>query len=259
MRALFSTGQFRTRMSHLPALTAIALALLFTVSCSHKTPPPSTRVTVAGEANLKAQPDAAVIVLSVVTQNQQALNAQQENARKSDAVIRAVKDAAGANPEIKTSDYSLQPQYDYRYNKLPKIIGYDARNTVSVTMSDLNGVGKVIDAASRAGANSVESVSFILRENSPARGQTLADATRQAMSKAESIAQAMGGRVLRVVEEQEGGLPNRPGEPNDFAKYKPNAAMLNMDARQSIATPLEPGSLNVRSQVQLVVEIETHQ
>jgi uncharacterized protein YggE len=210
-------------------------------------------VTVTGEANLKAQPDAAVIVLSVVTQNPQALNAQQENARKSDAVIHAVQDSAGTNAEIKTSDYSLQPQYDYRYNKLPKIIGYDARNSVSITMSDLNGVGKVIDVASRAGANSVESVSFILRENSPARGQTLATATQQAMGKAQSIAQAMGGRVLRVVEEQEG----RPGEPNILASRGADTLALDMSvARKSIPTPVEAGSLNVRSQVQLIVEIE---
>jgi uncharacterized protein YggE len=246
----------RPRLSHI-FLTVLALTTILSIatSCSQKAPA-ATRVTVTGEANLKAQPDAAVIVLSVVTQNPQALNAQQENARKSDAVIHAVQDSAGTNAEIKTSDYSLQPQYDYRYNKLPKIIGYDARNSVSITTSDLNGVGKVIDEASRAGANSVESVSFILRENSPARGQTLADATRQAMSKAQSIAQAMGGRVLRVVEEQE-GIPGRPGEPNSFASRAADTLALDMSvARKSIPTPVEAGSLNVRSQVQLIVEIE---
>lgn len=124
-------------------------------------------------------------------------------------------------------------------------------------MSDLNGVGKVIDAASRAGANSVEGVSFILRENSPARGQTLATATQQAMGKAQAIAQAMGGRVLRVIEEQE-GVPSRLGEPD--ATRASYAVALNMSAeRKAISTPVEAGSLNVRSQVQLIVEIEAHQ
>ena len=127
----------RPRLSHMFLVVLVLTTILsLAASCSQKTPT-ATRVTVTGEANLKAQPDAAVIVLSVVTENPQALNVQQENARKSDAVIRAVQDAAGTNAEIKTSDYSLQPQYDYRYNKLPKIIGYDARNSVSITMSDL--------------------------------------------------------------------------------------------------------------------------
>ena len=191
-------------------LLGVMVLLLILSGCSKK-PNRTTKVTVAGEAMSKAEPDAAVIVISVVTQNAQAITAQQENARKSDAVAGAIRTTAGANAEIKTSDYSLQPQYDYRNNRLPKIIGYDARNSVIVTMSDLKNVGAVIDAASRAGANSIDNVSFVLRQTSPARGQALAEATQQAMNKAHSIAGALGGRISRVVEENEGATVT--GEP----------------------------------------------
>jgi uncharacterized protein YggE len=230
-------------------LLALISILLFASSCARKASP-TTRVTVAGEASLKAQPDAAVIVLAVVTQSSQALPSQQENARKSDAVIQAVKESAGSNPEIKTSDYSLQPQYDYRDNQLPKIIGYEARNTVSITMSDLNGVGKVIDAASHAGANSVERIAFILRDTSPARGQALATATEQALAKAESIAQAMGGRVTHIVEEQEAALGGPPATIDTFSDMR-----LEKSASAK-PTPIQFGALNVISRVQLVVEVE---
>jgi uncharacterized protein YggE len=213
-----------------------------------------TRVAVTGETNMKAQPDAAVVVLSVITQGTQAFNAQQDNARKSDEVIHALEASAGANPEIKTADYSLRPQYDERYNKLPKIIGYEARNSVMVTMSDLSKVGAVIDSASRAGANSVETVSFILRDNSPARGQALAEASRQAMNKAQSIAQSMGGRVVRVVEEQEAGAANAMPEARPISgAYEQISAARIMLAK---STPVESGPLNVSSRVNLVVEIE---
>jgi uncharacterized protein YggE len=250
----------KTRQALAPLLCGASI-LFFNAACSQK-PARLTRVAVIGESNVKAQPDTAVIILSVVTQNQKALNAQQENARKSEAVMKAVKETAGANPEIKTSDYSLQPQNDYRDDRLPKIIGYEASNTVTVTMSELNNVGAVIDAASIAGANSVEKVAFILRENNPARGQTLNDATRQAMTKAQAIAQALGGRVVRVVEEQEGGTTRRvsttESELDEMQdKSFSNANMSVTDARRSrVSTPVEAGSLNVRSQVQLLVEIE---
>jgi uncharacterized protein YggE len=237
---------------------ALALLIIFVASCATKQPAFS-RAVVMGEANVRAQPDTAVLILSVVTQGGQAVNAQQENARKSEAVKRAVQTAAGANPEIKTSDYSLEPQRSYRQNKLPTIIGYEARNTVTVTMSDLDKVGAAIDAASQAGANSVENVSFILRENNPARGQTLADATRQAMTKAQSMAQALGGRIVRVVEMQEGGTTNRPltTDSLDYTDTRASASMSSMSvAKRAYATPVESGSLNVKSQVQLVVEIE---
>ena len=221
-------------------LFVTALLLLFSViSCSEKAERLS-RVIVIGEANLQAQPDTAVLVISVITQHQRALEAQQENARKSDTVIDAVRQTAGTNPEIKTSDYSLQPQQDYREHRLPKIIGYEARNSVTVMMSDLNKVGAVIDAASQAGANSIEKVSYILREDNPKRGETLAQATRQAMSKAQSIAQALKGRIVRVVEEHEAGVVHRP---------------FYDDAEEH----LEAGVLHIKSQVQLVVEIEAQQ
>ena len=215
-----------------------------------------TRIAVTGETNLKAQPDAAVVVLSVITQGAQAFNAQQDNARKSDAVIHALEGSAGANPEIKTSDYSLRPQYDERYNKLPKIIGYEARNSVMVTMSDLSKVGAVIDAASRAGANSVENVSFILRDNSPARGQALAEASRQAMNKAQSIAQSMGGHVVRVVEEQEAGAVSAMPEARPISGAYEAISAERMVLARSRLTPVESGPLSVNSRVQLVVEIE---
>ena len=238
------------KSSRILFVIGLGLSLVVAAACSKK-PNRTTKVTVAGEAMTKVEPDAAVIVISVVTQNTQAINAQQENARKSDAVANGVRSTAGANIEVKTSDYSLQPQYDYRDNRLPKIIGYDARNSVIVTMSDLKNVGAVIDAASRAGANSIDNVSFILRQTSPARGQALADATQQAMNKAQSIAQALGGHVLRVVEENESATVAG-------AQVMEYQTALNYDATvRKAVTPITPGQLNIRSNVQLIVEIES--
>jgi uncharacterized protein YggE len=212
-----------------------------------------TRVTVLGESQSKVAPDSAVVTFSVVTQNAQAVNAQQENARKSEAVKKAVE-AINADAEIKTSDYNLQPEQDYTSGRMPKIIGYEAKNSVTVSISNLNQTGALIDAATKAGANSVEGISFVLRENSPARGDALTLATRQAMIKAESIAQSLGGKIVRVVETSEGGIAPR----TPVSDYS-NASMSNsmtVAAKRSYITPVEAGSLDVRSQVLLVVEIE---
>ena len=213
-----------------------------------------TRVTVIGDSQTKVAPDSAVITFAVVTQNSQAVNAQQENARKSEAVKKAVE-AASADSEIKTSDYSLRPEQDYSHSRMPKIIGYEARNSVKVTINDLNQTGAVIDAATKAGANSVEGVSFVLRENSPARGNALALATRQALIKAESIAQSLGGRIVRVVETIEGGVAPQTQFPN-YGYSNATSTNTTSMASFSYVTPVEAGSLNVRSQVLLVVEIE---
>lgn len=215
------------------------------------TQPGTTRVVVTGDATARAKPDTALVTVAVVTQAQTALAAQAENARKTDAVVRAVKDAAGAGAEIETSGYNLQPQYVYRQNESPTIQGYQARNAVNVTLSDLARVGGVIDAATTAGANNVENLSFTLRNDKGVRGAALADATRDALSKAQTVAQALGGRVARVVEVEEMGA-QRP-----VPIYRVDAMARSGVAGAAPSTPVEIGTLDIHSQVTLVVEIET--
>ena len=91
------------------------------------------------------------------------------HATKSDAVVRALKVAAGTGAEVKTSGYSLQPMRVYRENQPPTITGYEARNSVTVTLSDLTKLGTVIDATAQAGANDVSGIAFTLRQDRPAR------------------------------------------------------------------------------------------
>ncbi len=216
-----------------------------------------TRVSVTGDAVVQSQPDTAIISLAVVTQNASASEAQAENASKLDAVVRAVKAAMGANAEVKTGGYSLQPQYVYKEGVPPTINSYIARNSVVVTLSDLTRVGGVIDVASRAGANSVDGLSFTLRQDKQARTQALADATREAVSKARTIADALGGRVVRIVEVQEAGAFRPPIIPINGRFTAEFAAQRS--AGVTPETPVEVGSLEVRTQVQLVAEIETKQ
>jgi uncharacterized protein YggE len=205
-----------------------------------------TRVMVAGDSIVQAQPDTAILTVSVVTQGKRALDAQQENATKSDAVVRALKAAAGVGAEVKTSGYSLQPQRVYRENQPPTITGYEAHNSVTVTLSDLTKVGAIIDATALAGANDISGVSFTLRRDRPARDEALTQATREAVAKAQVIAQALGGRVVRIVEVQEEGTI-RP-----VPVYEAKMEMGRMAAQ----TPIEVGTLDITSRVQLIAEVE---
>lgn len=209
----------------------------------------STRVTVTGDSIVQAQPDTAVVTVAVVTQNASASEAQAENASKTDAVVRAVKAAAGAGAEVKTSGYNLQPQYVYKEGSPPTITSYVARNAVNVTTGDLNRVGAIIDAATRAGANNIDGLSFTLRRDESARSQALSAATREATAKARAIAEALGGRVVRVIEVQEDGAYVRPLTTTDTNSF------IKARAEQT-STPIEPGSLDIRAQVTLVVEVE---
>ncbi|HWN10677.1 MAG TPA: SIMPL domain-containing protein [Pyrinomonadaceae bacterium] len=206
-----------------------------------------TRVLVTGDSIVQAQPDTAVLTVSVVTQARRAIEAQQQNANQSTAVVTALKAAAGAGAEVKTSGYSLQPIRMYKEGQPPTITGYEARNSVTVVLSDLTKVGAVIDATTQAGANDVAGIAFTLRQDRPARDRALTEATREAVSKAQVIANALGGRMVRIVEVQEEGVqPPRP-------IYQ---VQSQMRAMSSAPTPIEVGTLDITSRVQLIAEIE---
>ncbi|HEY0727558.1 MAG TPA: SIMPL domain-containing protein, partial [Pyrinomonadaceae bacterium] len=206
-----------------------------------------TRITVGGDAIVQAQPDTAILTVAVVTQGKRAIDAQQENATKTEAVVRALKTAAGTGAEVKTSGYSLQPMRVYRENQPPTITGYEARNTVTLTTSELTKLGAIIDAAGQAGANDISGISFTLRQDRPARDRALQEATQEALEKARVMARAIGGRVVMIAEIQEEGF-QRPPQP----VYQAEAFMVKRDA----STPIEIGSLDVTSRVQLVAIVE---
>lgn len=211
-----------------------------------------TRLMVTGDSIVHAQPDTAILTVAVVTQNRTAIEAQQENAAKTDAVVRALKAAAGAGAEVKTSGYSVQPQRVYKENQPPTITGYEVRNSVTVTTSDLNKVGAIIDAAAQAGSNDISGIAFTLRQDRQARDRALGEATQEAVGKARMIANALGGRVVRIVEVQEEGFQQRPPVPI----YQTETFMAAQ--KSAVATPIEVGSLEITSRVQVIAEVESN-
>ncbi len=149
---------------------------------------------------------------------------------------------ADSKIEVKTSDYNLQPEQDYYSGKLPKILGYTVRNTVTASINDLSKVGVVIDAATKAGAKSIESTSFIIRQDSPAQGEALALATKQAIAKAEAIAQSLNGLIVRVVETHEGGI-EPPPLPPAYSSYSMSNAGEMMAEKKTVTTPVHSTSV----------------
>ena len=122
-------------------------------------------VQATGSATLSANPDQAQIDVGVVTVAATAQDSAQQNATQTTAVLNAVKAVLGANGTIQTVSYYVQPRYT---NTNPSTInGYTTSNTVRVVTLDLSIIGKLIDAANAAGANTVGSLNFGLQDSEP--------------------------------------------------------------------------------------------
>src|SRR5258707_15298204 len=76
------------------------------------TPDQSSRIiSVYGTATVHVAPNLATITIAVVTQNKDALQAQQENAKRSTAVINAVKGVSDPAMEVSTGEYTIVVQH----------------------------------------------------------------------------------------------------------------------------------------------------
>ena len=227
-------------------------ALLLTLSTARaqqsdqRPSPPS--VTANGEAVITVEPDQAEIDVGVVTQAKNAPDAARENADKLARIISEVKKILGKGDEVKTASYSLNPNYRYPQGGKPEIVGYTATNIVRIKTGTLTSVGKLIDASMQSGANTIHRLVFNLKDEHAAQLQALRLASTKAKAKAEEIAAALGLKIVRVLSVSEGDRGIRP-------VIMPLARGAQMEAMAASPTPVEPGTIEVRSSVTLTGEL----
>jgi uncharacterized protein len=229
------------------AVALLAMAAAAAPAHADSTAPLSS-IRVTGEARVTVRPDRVQIDIGVSSQAERSAQAAADNARQVEAVLAALRPAAGSTAQLKTISYSLSPDYQYHPGGgQPTLTGYTAVNVVRVTLDDLSRMGGVIDAATRAGANRVQGIQFTLRDPDAVRAQALHEAALRARADADVLASSLGLKVLRVltVEESSPRLP--PIRPLAFAGARAAAA--------EAATPVEAGTLDVTADVTLTVEV----
>ena len=151
-------------------------------------------IEVSASASVAQEPDQAVIRLSVETFAKTALEATEDNAVKMNRMGKQLKNLGIEAAQIRTSQFAVDPQYDYKdgRQKDPRPIGYRVHNTVEVDILDIKKVGKVIDGAIDAGANRIMGLSFQVRNSEGAYETALVKAMVNAKKQAEAIAKGAG-------------------------------------------------------------------
>ena len=184
--------------------------------------PNSALLSLTAEGSSRRTPDIALFNAGVVSQAVTASEALADNSRRMDRVIAALKRAGIAERDIQTSAISLQPRYSdpdrdaqtlarttgrpyVPPTEAPKIIGYEARNTVQVRVRKLGTMGKIIDTLISEGANQVDGPSFTLDEPREALDEARREAVAVGRQRAELYAQATGMRVAKLLSVSEGG------------------------------------------------------
>lgn len=196
-------------------------------------------ITVSGEGVVALAPDMATIRLGVSERAATASDAMRQTSEKVTAILAQLDTLAVAGLDRQTSGLYLRPVYDDRPradNSPVQVVGYEAGNTVSVTVRDLSKLGALLDAVVAEGANDFSGLQFGLQDNADALIAARKGAVADAMARASQLAQAAGVTLGAIEQMSESSQGYRPME-------------MRASQMRSMDMPIETGEIDVRAQV----------
>jgi uncharacterized protein YggE len=198
----------------------------------------------AGEAS--AAPDMAMLNIGVETEGATAGEALRKNAAQMEAAVKSLRDAGVDKKDIQTSNLSVGAKYDYSRNDgPPRIIGYEARNAVTVKIRDVAKAGTIIDKTVSVGANRLDSISFGFTDPKSLSNKARKAAVEDAKERAALYADAAGvklGAILQISE----SASELPGP-------RPMVARMAESAK---SIPIETGESSISASVTVIYAIE---
>lgn len=209
---------------------------------------PIRTITVTGTGKVELTPDTAYIYIGVHSEGPDAVKAVSSNNEKSEAVKDALVALGVAEKDIQTTNFSIYPQPRYDDQGQPTgEITYMVDNTVYVKVGDLDKVGEILDAAVKAGANSINGISFDLEDKSAAMAEAREKAVGDANVQAQQLAEAAGVSLGPVIT-----ISTSSSTPIVPIYGKGGGASVEMAA----SAPVSPGQMTISVDVFMVYGIQ---
>ncbi len=206
-------------------------------------------ISVTGTGHATLTPDRFSFSAGVQTTAPTVEEAVNQNNTKMQNVIAAFKKAGATDQEIRTANFSIYPQQVYEQGQPPRVVGYQAANSVVVTKKDISAAGRLLQVALNAGANETSGLSFEVSDPSRGRDQGLRAAFDDARAKAALLAQAAGrmlGRAMTIIE----GTAVTPPPPRPM-----QVGVMAAKAEAVSMVPVESGSRELTYTVSVMFEM----
>lgn len=214
----------------------------------------SSQLVVRGEATIKAAPDQVEMSLEAATTAETAEEALQTNNSAIDNLRQMLEAEGLSSSEYKTGQFSIQPQWSRPprpapANWTPEIVGYRVNNSLQVATSRVELAGRLLALAQQAGVNKAGSLNFTLADPEEANRLAIAAATQRAQLRAETLAQAAGVKLGKLLEArvEESGSSRQPRVMMAEASMATKSAVNNV--------PISAGDVSVTAAVVLSYEI----
>lgn len=200
--------------------------------------PAWAQITVSGEGKVSAVPDMATVVLAVVTEDQNAINALETNNATMSKLVKSLEVVGVTKKELHTDSFQVNPKYIYPKDQDPRLVGYVVVNHLTVTVCDNEIIGKVLDSSIRNGAR-VRGMSWGFKDPEKLLDQARVAAVLDAKRKATLMANTAGSTLGTLVSISENSHYT-PRFGNSYA------------ARAESSVPVEAGTQTLRVTVSVV-------
>lgn len=205
-------------------------------------------INVNGDGEVSVTPDIAYVSLGVTTEKSSVGEAQKSNSDTMNNVIAAIKKAGVASEDIKTSNYSISPKYNYNDKTgNSTIVGYTVTSTLSVTVKNISSVGSIIDTAISNGANNSNGIAFGVSDYEKYYNMALTNAISNAKAKAQVMAGCIDVKLSLPTKITE----NSSGVPTEYRVFY-DVAAKNSSSAQGMT--VEAGTYKIKANVSLVYE-----
>ena len=230
---------------------AIALSVLLVANLPSRAEENKSKaiISITGLGEISAPPDIARITSGVVSQAKTAAKALAANSTAMARVIVGLKAASIAAKDIQTSGFSVNPTYFYdqknRRNP-PKIIGYQVRNEVHITVRQRQELGAILDKMITLGANQINGISFAIDKPQKLQDAARKRAVEDALRKVKIYIAATNSKLGRIISISE-GQARQPVQPI-FQRGEALSARADV--------PIEAGEQTLRIQVNITWELK---
>ncbi len=161
----------------------------------------TSELAVVGEAKMDVSPDTAYINLGISASEKTVAQVREKIDKVNNAVTSEMKKMGIKKEQIKTTNYSIYPNYDY--NEGQKITGYTGNVSLQIKIKDFNLVSKILEKAEEVGVNQIGGVSFTVDQPEIYREKVREKAIANAKDQAQKLAKNLGiklGKVTNIVE-----------------------------------------------------------
>lgn len=198
---------------------------------------------VSGEGKATGIPDTAELSVGVTKTASTVASAKDQVNTAANKIIQDLKRLGVPEKNIKTTNYSINPNYDYSRGG-QNITGYTVTQTLAVDITPIDIANKAIDTATADGANLVGGINFTFNDKTKKDMEDKArtEAVKMAKEKADSLAKASGIRLGKIVDVQESN------------GFEPRPIMMQSLEAKSADTQLQPGENSITINITLSYE-----